>query len=109
MHQKCTYGSVGASGGQLPEATWPRDYSFHHRTFSGHPFGADEFLGLFRLALRGIAKEDPNAALGVLSKLDASKHEAFLHLHLEMVSTNGAGLYRHFLIFPMLNDVWSKK
>jgi len=23
MHQKCTYGSVGASGGQLPEATWP--------------------------------------------------------------------------------------
>jgi len=25
MHQKCTYGSVGASGGQLPEATWPQD------------------------------------------------------------------------------------
>ena len=23
MHQKCTYGSVGASGGQPPEATWP--------------------------------------------------------------------------------------
>jgi len=24
MHQKCTYGSVGASGGQPPEATWPK-------------------------------------------------------------------------------------
>jgi len=79
------------------EETGERDYSFHYRTFSGETFGADEFLGLFRSALRRITREDPGAALGVLSKLDVSKHEAFLHLHFEMVSANGAGLYRHFL------------
>lgn len=76
----------------LCQAKGKQDYSFSHRAFSGHRFGADAFLGLFRSALRQVAREDPNGSLKFLSKLDASKHEAILHLHLESITANGEAL-----------------
>lgn len=79
------------------EAEGKSDYSFMRRTFSGHLFGADAFLGLFRSALQQIAKEDPDAALEFLKTLDVSKHEAFLHIHLEVVAVNGESLADHLL------------
>jgi hypothetical protein len=79
------------------EARGERDYSFAHRTFSGHRFGADEFLGLFRSALRQVASADPNLAQRFLSTLDVSKHEALLHLHLDAVCANGEALGGHLL------------
>jgi hypothetical protein len=79
------------------EATGERDYSFRPRTFSDHRFGADNFLGFFRSALRQIASAEPDTAREFLAKLDASKHGALLHLHLETVSANGEALASHLL------------
>lgn len=79
------------------EVAGERDYSFRHRSFAGHRFGADKFLGFFRSALRQVASEAPEAAREFLSKLDASKHEALLHLHLEAMSANGEALASHLL------------
>src|SRR6266498_1525100 len=40
MHQKCTYGSVGAPGGQPPGATWPQTFSVPRSSFLGLPRGS---------------------------------------------------------------------
>ena len=79
------------------EAAGERDYSFEHRTFSGHRFGADKFLGFFRSALQQAASDAPDAADEFLSRLDVSKHEVLLHLHLEVVSANGEAFAGHLL------------
>jgi hypothetical protein len=79
------------------EAKRRSDYSFRHRIFSGKSYGSDRFLYLFRSALQKIAKEDPDAAQEILSHLDASRHEALLHLHLETISANGEAFAIHLL------------
>jgi len=79
------------------ESEGKRDGSFMRPIFSGHPVGAEVFLGLFRSSLGRIAKEDPYAALEFLKKLDVSKHEALLHLHLETIAANGEALADHLL------------
>ena len=75
--------------------TW--DYTFTHRARTGHLLDDDKFLHIFRSSLREIAEEDPSTAHQFLSKLDASKHELFLHLHLETIAANGEAFAVHFL------------
>lgn len=70
---------------------------FRYRIFSGYRFGSDEFLGLIESTMKHLANEDPDTTKKFLSKLDASKHEAILHLHLEVVSANGKAFASHFL------------
>ena len=66
-----------------------RDSSFKHRSFTGHRFGADAFLDIFRLALARVALEDPKIAEDILCRLDPARHEVFTHLHLEIIKING--------------------
>ncbi len=68
------------------------DSSFKFRTFSGDRFGDDAFLAFLRSAMIYVARKNPDFAREMLSKLDASKHEVLLHLHLETVSANGKPL-----------------
>ncbi|WP_139307728.1 hypothetical protein [Methylobacterium sp. 275MFSha3.1] len=68
------------------------DTTFNHRTLSGNRFGADEFIGFYRDALIEVAKSEPERAVHVLSSLDATKHEVFMHLHLEAIAANGLAL-----------------
>ncbi|MHB8908395.1 MAG: NACHT domain-containing protein [Syntrophales bacterium] len=79
------------------EAEGNRDSTFKSRICSGHHFGADQFLFLFRNALERIAREAPDTVLEFLSKLDASKHEALLHIHLQTIAANGEALAKHLL------------
>lgn len=79
------------------ETEGKRDSTFKSRIHSGNHFGEDQFLFLFRNSLERIAREEPDIALEFLSKLDASKHEALLHLHLQTISANGEALAQHLL------------
>jgi hypothetical protein len=74
-----------------------RDSTFKYRIYSGQHLGEDQFLFLFRSSLERVAREAPDAASEFLSKLDASKHEALLHLHLQTISANGEALAKHLL------------
>ena len=74
-----------------------RDATFRSRIYSGHHFGSDQFIFLFRSTLQRTASEAPDTVLAFLSKLDASKHEVLVHLHLETISANGEALAKHLL------------
>ncbi len=69
----------------LPGRSW---CVFNHRTYSGYRYGFDELLGIYRDALKKIAVEDPETASTYLDKIDPSKHECLMHLHLEVIQTN---------------------
>jgi len=88
------------------EAEGNRDSTFKSRIYSGHHFGEDQFLFLFRSALERMAREAPDAALEFLSKLDATRHEALLHLHLQTISANGEALAKHLLIHLENKDLF---
>ncbi len=57
-------------------------YSFNYRTYTGHRFGFDEFLGMYRSVLRKVVQETPEIAINYLDKLDPHKHQCLMHLHL---------------------------
>ncbi len=63
-------------------------YSFNYRTFSGHRFGFDEFLGIYRSALKRVVQDDPETAIIYLEKLNPHKHQCLMHLHLEAIQSN---------------------
>ena len=63
-------------------------YSFNHRTYTGHRFGFDEFLGMYRSVLRKVVQETPEIAINYLDKLDPHKHQCLMHLHLEAIQAN---------------------
>jgi hypothetical protein len=78
------------------EASGVRDYSFSHRTYSGHHFRGDAFLNMFRTALKNIATKDPDRARGILARIDPKKHEVFTHIWLETIASNAAALWNLF-------------
>ena len=63
-------------------------YHFKYRHYSGYRSGFDSFLNIYRRALQQIAKESSDQALEYLNQLDATKHECFMHLHLETICVN---------------------
>ncbi|MDL2124554.1 MAG: ATP-binding protein [Deltaproteobacteria bacterium] len=63
-------------------------YSFNYRTYTGHRFGFDEFLGMYRSVLRKVVQEIPEIAINYLDKLDPHKHQCLMHLHLEAIQAN---------------------
>ena len=63
-------------------------YSFNYRTYTGHRFGFDEFLGMYRSVLRKVVQETPEIAISYLDKLDPHKHQCLMHLHLEAIQAN---------------------
>ena len=63
-------------------------YSFNYRTYSGHRFGFDEFLGMYRSALKKVVLEAPETATIYLGKLDPHKHQCLMHLHLKAIQAN---------------------
>src|SRR5664280_561791 len=63
-------------------------YAFSHRTYTGHRFGFDEFLGIYRAALIDVAQNSPEIAANFLGQMDAYKHECLMHLHLEVIHSN---------------------
>ena len=63
-------------------------YSFNYRTYTGHRFGFDEFLGMYRSVLRKVVQEAPEIAINYLDKLDPHKHQCLMHLHLEAIQAN---------------------
>lgn len=67
-------------------------YNFNSRAFSGHRFGFDEFLGIYRAALNKLLQETPEEAVSFLDKIEPYKHQCFMHLHLEAIQTNPAML-----------------
>jgi len=67
-------------------------YSFNYRTFSGDRFGFDGFLGMFRSALKNVAKDASEIAINYLEKLNPHKHQCLMHLHLEAIQANPADL-----------------
>jgi hypothetical protein len=73
-----------------------RDYSFSHRTYSGHHFRGDAFLNMFRSALSDIATKDADLARDVLARIDPAKHEVFTHIWLETIASNGGALWDLF-------------
>lgn len=60
-------------------------------------YGSDEFVSLFRNALKKIAKSDPELASEHLSSLSIEKHKLFVHLHLETVASNPKYLKDNFI------------
>lgn len=71
--------------------------SFERRSFSGHHFGSDEFLHLFRSALVSSAHDEPEFAECVLARLDPTKHEVITHLYLEAIAANPISLGDYFM------------
>jgi len=63
-------------------------YNFNYRTYSGHRFVFDEFLGMYRSALKKVIQEAPETAIIYLKKLDPHKHQCLMHLHLEAIQAN---------------------
>ena len=72
------------------------DYSFKHRYYSGHHFGSDAFLHMFRAAMRDIASTKPKKAEMFLRNIAPNKHEACTHIWLETITANGSGLSHVF-------------
>jgi len=85
-------------------------YNFSHRAYSGDIVGFDFFLRMYRSALQHIAETDPKKALEYLEKLDATKHECFMHLHLETIQVNpeflGSCLIKLFPNSTLFNAGW---
>lgn len=79
------------------EADGHRDYSFDHRTYSGHHFRGDAFLSMFRAALKEMAVKEPEFVREVLAMLDPAKHEVFTHLWLETIASNSTALKNLFM------------
>ena len=65
-------------------------YHFASRTFSGDRFGFDEFLGIYRAALKKIVQEAPLTGMCHLEKIDPHRHSCLMHLHLESIQANPA-------------------
>lgn len=65
-------------------------YIFNRRRYSGHRFGFDEFLAMYRSALKKIVKKAPEATNIYLGKLNPHKHQCLMHLHLEAIQSNPA-------------------
>ena len=63
-------------------------YEFNRRTYSGSTHGFDHFIGLYRSALKQVAKENPKIAANYLDQLDAEMHECLMHIHLEVIQEN---------------------
>jgi hypothetical protein len=78
------------------EAGGERDYSFSHRTYSGHRFRGDAFLDMFRTALQGTAIKNAGFARNILARLNPQKHEIFTHIWLETIASNGVALWELF-------------
>ncbi|TIL19877.1 MAG: ATP-binding protein [Mesorhizobium sp.] len=66
----------------------PNWYFFNHRSYSGHRFGFDQFLGTYVAALKKVAEKEPVSAGEFLAKLDPTMHECFMHIHLETIQAN---------------------
>lgn len=77
------------------------DYSFRLRYYSGHHFGSDAFLDMFRAAMRHVASVDPAKAENFLRNITPDKHEVCTHIWLETIAANGRSLCH---IFPDLFD-----
>ena len=73
------------------------DSTFESLTYSGYLIGDDEFLGMFRAALRKVAESDPDRALDFLGRLPTRLHIVNLHIHLHTVVGNPSALKKHFL------------
>jgi hypothetical protein len=84
----------------MKEGKGEQDYSFKLRYYSGHHFGSDAFLDMFRSAMRHLALNDPAIAEKFLRKIEPGKHEVFTHVWLETIATNGGDLHH------MLSDVF---
>ncbi|MCI5130385.1 MAG: hypothetical protein D3904_02410, partial [Candidatus Electrothrix sp. EH2] len=63
-------------------------YKFNYRTYSGGHFGFDQFLNIYRTALKKTAQQQPDEAKEHLQQLDSQQHECLLHLHLEVIQAN---------------------
>lgn len=68
------------------------DWTFSFRRVGDQYAASDKFLATFREALKSLAKREPRGAEEFLSRLSPSVHSALLHLHLEAIAANGAGL-----------------
>ncbi len=80
-------------------ANW---YYFNRRSYSGHRFGFDAFLGLYRSALCELATKKPKEVEKFLIQLDVTKHQTFLHLHLEVIAANPE-YFEQQLVFHLSN------
>jgi hypothetical protein len=78
------------------EGKGEQDYSFKLRYYSGHHFGSDAFLDLFRGAMRHLASNAPATAEKCLRKIAPDKHEVFTHVWLETIAANGPDLHHMF-------------
>lgn len=76
----------------LKNSNGMNDYSFMMRFASGHRFGADAFLSMFRDALAKLALGSPDKAREALNKIDPDKHEVCAHIWLETIAVNGNAL-----------------
>lgn len=65
-----------------------RDYTFKHRTHSGHRFGADEFLGFYRNALIDLGGMDASKVNKYIDQINPLAHEVFTHIYLELISAH---------------------
>jgi hypothetical protein len=72
------------------------DHSFKLRYYTGHHYGADAFLDMFRTAMRHIASTDSKKAETFLRKIAPSKHEVCTHIWLEAIAANGSCLSHMF-------------
>lgn len=63
-------------------------YKFNYRTYSGGHFEFDQFLNIYRTALKKTAQQQPDEAEEYLQQLDSQQHECLLHLHLEVIQAN---------------------
>jgi hypothetical protein len=63
-------------------------HDFNYRTYSGHRFGFDEFLDIYRTALKKVLQEFPDTAISYIKKLDPNKHHCLMHLYLEAIQAN---------------------
>lgn len=81
----------------LKNSNGRNDYSFMTRYASGHHFGADAFLKMFRDALAKLALESPDKARETLKKIVPDKHEVCAHIWLETIAVNGNALKDMFV------------
>ncbi len=63
-------------------------YELNYRTYSGDHFGSDQFLSIYRSALKKAAKQQPDETGRYLNRLAPHKHECLTHLHLETIEAN---------------------
>jgi hypothetical protein len=71
-----------ANQGDEADVEW---LMFDRRTYAGHRMDFDEFLNMYRLALKSVAEEKHPKISQYLDKLDPHKHEVLMHLHLETI------------------------